>query len=77
MSKSSSAYKNLRCYSKAGTGILVFLSLEDNYKNHIRPTRGCHSDIVNELANKTASFSETERYVIVLFHEMKIQENLV
>ena len=48
-----------------------------NYKNYIGPTRGFNPDIVNELAKKTASFSEIERYVTIVFDEMKIQENLV
>ena len=77
--KSSSAYKDLRYDNKTGTGVLVLPSLRTlrNYKNYIRPTRGFNPDIVNELAKKTASFSETERYVTILFDEMKIQENLV
>ena len=77
--KSSSAYKDLRYNNKTGTGVLVLPSLRTlrNYKNYIRPTRGFNPDIVNELAKKTASFSETERYVTILFDEMKIQENLV
>ena len=48
-----------------------------DYKNYIRPTRGFNPDVVNELAKKTASFSEVKRYVTILFDEMKIQENLV
>ena len=32
---------------------------------------------INELAKKTVSFSEIEKYVIILFDEMEIQENLV
>ena len=77
--KSSSAYKDLRYDNKTGTGVLVLPSLRTlpDYKNYIRPTRGFNPDIVNELAKKTASFSETERYVNILFDEMKIQENLV
>ena len=46
-------------------------------KTNIRPTRGFNPDIVNELAKKTASFSEIERYVTILFDEMKNQKNLV
>ena len=48
-----------------------------DYKNYIRPTRGFNPNVVNELAKKTASFSEIKRYVTILFDEMKIQENLV
>ena len=48
-----------------------------DYKKYIRPNRGFNPDIVNELAKKSASFSEIERYVTILFDEMKIQENSV
>ena len=77
--KSSSAYKDLRYDNKTGTGVLFLHSLRTlrDYKNYIRPTRGFNPDIVNELAKKTASFSEIERYVTILFDEMKIQKNLV
>ena len=33
--------------------------------------------ILNELATKTESFSGPERFVIILFDEMKVQEDLV
>ena len=77
--KSSSANKDLRFDNKTGTGVLVLPSLRTlrDYKNYIRATRGFNPDIVNELAKKTSTFSEIERYVIILFDEMKIQENLV
>ena len=48
-----------------------------DYKKYTRPNRGFNPDIVNELAKKSASFSEIERYVTILFDEMKIQENSV
>ena len=77
--KSSSTYKDLRCDNKIGTGVLVLPNLRTlcDYKNYIRPTGRFNPDIVNELAKKTASFSEIERYVTILFDEMEIQENLV
>ena len=48
-----------------------------DYKNYIRPARGFNPEVIKELAKKAVSFSETERYVPILFHEMKIQENIV
>ena len=77
--KSSSAYKDLRYGSTTGTGILVLPSLRTlrDYKNYIRPARGFNPEVIKELAKKAVSFSETERYVTILFHEMKIQENIV
>ena len=75
--KSSSAYKDLLHDSTTGTGILVLPNLRTlrDYKNYIRPARGFNSEVINELAKKAVSFSEIERYVTILFHEMKIQEN--
>ena len=77
--KSSSAYKDLRYDNKTGTGVLDLPSLRTlhYYKNYIRPTWGFNPDIINELGKKTESFSEIERYVTILFDEMKTQENLV
>ena len=77
--KSSSAYKDLRYDNTTGSGILVLPSLRTlrHYKNFIRPTRGFNPEVISELAKKTVSFSEIERYVTLLFYEMKIQENLV
>ena len=73
--KSSSAYKDLRYDNKTGTGVLVLPILRTlrDYKNYIRPTRGFNPNSVNELVKKIASFSEIERYVTILFDEMKIQ----
>ena len=48
-----------------------------DYKSYIRPTRGFNPDIANNLVKKSASFSEIERYVTILFDEMRTQENLV
>ena len=77
--KSSSAYKDFRYDNKTATGVLVLPNLRTlhDYKNYVRPTRGFNPDIVNEIAKKTASFSEIERYVTILFDKIKIHENLV
>ena len=78
-SKSSSAYSDLRYDSKTGSGILVLPSLRTlrDYKNYIRPRRGFNPDIINDLSVKTKEFSPAERFVTILFDEMKIQEDLV
>ena len=77
--KSSSAYKDLQYDNTTGTGILVLPSLRTlrDHKTYIRPTRGFNPELINELAKKTISFSEIERYVTKPFDEMKIKENLV
>ena len=59
--------------------MLVLPSLRTlrDYKNYIHPTRGFNHNVINDLAKKTAGFSGPERYVTILFDEMKIQEDLV
>ena len=56
--KSSSAYRDLRCDSTAGTGILVLPSLRIlcDYRNYIRPTRGFNPEVINELAKNFFTF---------------------
>ena len=54
----------------------VYLSLRD-YKNYIRPQQGFNAKIVHELISKVNNFSEIEKFCVVLFDEMKIEESLV
>ena len=77
--KSPQAYEDLRHNPKTGTGILVLPSRRRlrEYKNYIRPERGFNPHIINELNVKTSKFSDSEKYVVLLFDEVKIQENLV
>ena len=77
--KSSSTYSDLLYNSKTGSGILVLPSLRTlrDKKNYIRPRRGFNPDIINDLSEKTKEFSPAERFVTILFDEMKIQEDLV
>ena len=62
-----------------GSGILVLPSLRTlrDYKNYIKPTRGFNPAVIKELATKTSSFQPMERFVSIIFDEMKIQEDLV
>jgi len=79
LSKSSSMYEDIRFNEKTGTGFLILPSqrrLRD-YKNYIHPERGFNKCIIKELEQKTKMFSESEKYIVLLFDEMKIQENLV
>ena len=77
--KSPSAYNQLRLNSKEGTGVLVLPSQRTlrDYRNYIRPQQGFNPQIVKELSTKTKEFSDAEKYVVILFDEMKIQEDLV
>ena len=77
--KSPSTYPDL-CYNKkTGSGVLVLPSLRTlrDYKNYIRPKRGFNPDVIKDQSEKTKPFSPAERYVTILFDEMKIQEDLV
>ena len=46
-------------------------------KNDIKPTRGFNPAVIKELATKTSSFQSMERFVSIIFNDMKIQEDLV
>ena len=76
--KSPAAYEQLRL-SKDGTGVLILPSQPTlrNYRNYIHPKRGFNHQIVNEITVKTKNFSELEKYVLLTFDEMKIQNDLV
>ena len=77
--KSAAAYNEIHYDEKTGTGFVVLPSqrrLRD-YKNYIRPKQGFNHEIINELKNKIKYFSDIERFMVILFDEMKIQENLV
>ena len=74
----SSAYSDLRYNSRTGSGVLILPNLRTlrDFKNYIRPKRGFNNVVVDELNKKTELFSESERYVTILFDKMKIQNIL-
>ena len=76
--KPAAAYNEI-CYDeKTGTGFVVLPSqrrLRD-YKNYIHPKQGFNHEIINVLKNKIKDFSDIERFMVIIFDEMKIQENL-
>lgn len=72
--KSPSCYEELR-----NSKVLVLPSqrrLKD-YRNAIRPQRGFNDEVVEELKNLTSTYFDVQRYVVLLFDEMKVQANLV
>ena len=78
-SKSAAAYNEIRYDEKTGSGFVILPSqrrLRD-YKNYIRPQQGFNHEIIRELQTKIKEFSDIERFMVILFDEMKIQENLV
>ena len=79
VAKSPSLYDEIRYDESQGTDFIILPSrrrLRD-YKNYIKPERGLNKNIIAELLDKTKSFTSTEKYCIITFDEMKIQENLV
>ena len=77
--KSSGTYSELRYDSTTGSGVLILPSLRTlrDYRNYIRPQRGFNPAVITELHSKTKKFQYFERFVTILFDEMKIQEDLV
>ena len=72
--KSRSCYEELR-----NSKVLVLPSqrrLRD-YGNAIKPQRGFQAEVVTELKNITEQYFDVQRYVIILFDEMKVRANLV
>ena len=76
--KSPAAYEQLRL-QKDGTGVLVLPSKRTlrDYRNYIRPQRGFNGQLIKELTRQTSEFSSLERYIVLSFNEMKIQNDLV
>ena len=73
-SKSRSCYEELR-----NSGILKLPSLRTltDYKNYIRPKPGFRKQVIDNLTVLTSEFFNTQRYVVLMFDEMKIRSNLV
>ena len=73
-SKSASAYNELR-----SSNVLTLPSLRTlrDYKNAIRPTTGFNMEVIEELCKTTETLQSFQRFVVLSFDEMKIQQNLV
>lgn len=73
-SKSPSCYEELR-----NSGVLVLPSqrrLRD-YRNVIKPKRGFQKEVIDELIIEANNYFDVQRYVVLLFDEMKVLANLV
>ena len=70
--KSSSAYKELQ-------DVLALPSERTliNYKNVFKPKPGIHKDKIHQLQNEVSCYSGCQRFVGVIFDEMKIKSSLV
>ena len=72
--KSPACYEELR-----NSGILILPSqrrLKD-YRNAIKPKRGFQKEVIDVLKEETNKYFDIQRYVVLLFDEMKIMANLV
>ena len=68
------------CYEEIRQSKILVLPSQrtlGDYRNYIRPTRGYQDSVVEELKLLTDAYFDTQRYVIVLLDEMKVQSNLV
>ena len=72
--KSSSSYEEIR-----NSGVLKLPSTRTlrDYKNFIKPGVGFQRSIVEDLNKFTSAYSGCQRYVAIMFDEMKIKSNLV
>lgn len=72
--KSPSCYEELR-----NSGILMLPSQRTlrDYRNYIRPRRGFQESVLQELKEMTDKYFDVQRYIVLLFDEMKIMSNLV
>ena len=76
----SLAAKSPSCYEEIRQSKILVLPSQrtlGDYRNYIRPTRGFQDSVVEELKSLTDSSLDTQRYVVVLFDEIKVQSNLV
>ena len=73
--KSPSCYEELR---NSGVFTLPSECRSNDYRNAIKPQRGFNVQVIEELKSISNSYNfDVQRYVILLFDEMKVQANLV
>ena len=72
--KSPSAYRELR-----GSHALVLLNERVlwDYENYFTHKAGIKKENVDELRKEVSTFSEVQRYIVLVMDEMKIQSGLV
>ena len=76
----SLAAKSSLCYEELRNSKVLILPSQrrlKDYRNAIRPKRGFQEEIVQELKSLTDSYFDVQRYVVLLFDEMKVMSNLV
>ena len=76
----SLAAKSPSCYEELRNSKVLILPRQrrlKDYRNAIRPQRGFNDKVIEELKSLTNSYFDVQRYVVLLFDEMKVQSNLV
>ena len=72
--------KSPACYEELRSSKILKLpsqrTLRD-YKNCIRPHTGFQEKAIEDLKEQTNSYFDVQRYVVLLFDEMKMTSNLV
>ena len=74
VSESVSAYNELR---SANVLTLPSLRILCNCKNEIHPTTGFSMEVIEELCKATETLQGFQKFVVLSFDQMKIQQNLV
>ncbi len=72
--KSPAAYRELR---DSGALVLPSERVLRDYKNYFKPKPGINMENIECVREKVRSFSEVQRYVVLVMDEMKIQSSLV
>ena len=72
--KTGSAYDKLR-----NSNVLVLPSRKTSrdYRNAIKPPVGCNPKVIAELCSLTKDFSNLQKYICLVFDEIRLQSNLV
>ena len=76
----SLAAKSPPCYEELRNSKVLILPSQrhrKDYRNAIRPQRRFNYEVIEELKSLTNSYFDVQRYVVLLFDEMKVQSNLV
>ena len=72
--------KSPACYEELHSSKILKLPSQRtmrDYKNCIRSHTGFQEKVVEDLKEQTNSYFDVQRYVVLLFDEMKITSNLV
>ena len=76
----SLATKSPACYEELRKSKILVLPSQQtlkDYRNCIRPKAGFQEEVIEELKDLTNSYFDVQRYIVLLFDEMKIMSNLV